>query len=109
MLEYAEKLSNGISLANNTLEIYPKQSNKTDLLPLINQWKKSFDLEYGGHSRTPKFMMPTNLNFLYRYGKINRQDDFIQHVELTLTRMAQGGLLDRKSTRLNSSHVRISY
>ncbi|HLW42398.1 MAG TPA: thioredoxin domain-containing protein [Flavobacterium sp.] len=94
MLEYAEKLSNGISLANNTLEIYPKQSNKTDLLPLINQWKKSFDLEYGGHSRTPKFMMPTNLNFLYRYGKINRQDDFIQHVELTLTRMAQGGLFD---------------
>lgn len=94
MVEYAEKLNNGISLANNTLEIYPRQSNKTDLSPLINQWKKSFDSEFGGYVRAPKFMMPTNLNFLYRYGQITKQTDLLQHVELTLTRMAQGGLFD---------------
>ena len=94
VLEYAEKLHNGILLANNTLEIYPKQSNKSNLLPLMDQWKKSFDTEFGGYSRAPKFMMPTNLNFLYRYGQLEGQNDLIQHVQLTLTRMAQGGLFD---------------
>ncbi len=46
MYDYAEKLNNGISLANNPLEIYPKNSDKIDFKPLIENWQKNFDLEF---------------------------------------------------------------
>ncbi|MEG1266825.1 MAG: DUF255 domain-containing protein, partial [Myroides sp.] len=94
MYDYAEKLQNGISLANNTLEIYPKETTDFNLEPLLDNWKKSFDLELGGYQRAPKFMMPTNLNFLYQYGLIKNDTFLKDYVELTLTKMAYGGLFD---------------
>ncbi len=94
MYDYAEKLQNGMTLANDTLEIYPKETKTFDLQPLLENWKKSFDLEFGGYQRAPKFMMPTNLNFLYQYGLINQDPFLTDYVELTLTKMAYGGLFD---------------
>lgn len=94
MYDYAEKLQNGIALANNTLEIYPKEATDFNLEPLLDNWKKSFDLELGGYQRAPKFMMPTNLNFLYQYGLIHKDIYLTNYVELTLTKMAYGGLFD---------------
>lgn len=94
MYEYAESLNKGILLANDTLEIYPKNSSKLSLEPLIDQWKKSFDSVFGGYQRAPKFMMPTNLNFLSYYGQIHQDKDLTNHVNLTLTKMAYGGLFD---------------
>lgn len=94
MYDYAEKLKNGIELANNTLEIYPKEPSNFNLELLLTNWKKSFDSEFGGYLRAPKFMMPTNLNFLHQFS-IENNDSFIRnHVELTLTKMAYGGLFD---------------
>lgn len=94
MVDYAKKLQNGINLANNTLEIYPKQTQPFVIDQLLVNWQKSFDWEYGGYTRAPKFMMPSNLNFLYEYGKLNNDDSLINYVELTLTKMAYGGLFD---------------
>lgn len=94
MYDYANKLQNGIALANNTLEIYPKETTDFNLDPLLDNWKKSFDLELGGYQRAPKFMMPTNLNFLYQYGLIYKDIYLTNYVELTLTKMAYGGLFD---------------
>ena len=94
MYDYAEKLNNGIALANNTLEIYPANTSEWDFAPLLENWKKSFDPEYGGYLRAPKFMMPTNLNFLHRYGVVNQLPELTEHVYLTLTKMAYGGLFD---------------
>ncbi len=94
MYDYADKLQNGIALANNTLEIYPKEVTDFNLEPLLDNWKKSFDLELGGYQRAPKFMMPTNLNFLNQYGLINKDTFLTNYTELTLTKMAYGGLFD---------------
>src|SRR5690606_15885491 len=94
MYDYADKLQNGIALANDTLQIYPKEIIDLNLEPLLDNWKKSFDLELGGYQRAPKFMMPTNLNFLYQYGLINKDTFLTNYVQLTLTKMAYGGLFD---------------
>ena len=94
MHDYAEKLHNGITLANNTLEIYPRQGAEWDMQSLLQNWQKSFDSEFGGYLRAPKFMMPTNLNFLNRYGIVNQNQDLTAHVYLTLKKMAYGGLFD---------------
>lgn len=93
--DYADKLMEGINslspLASETADALPE----TDRIePLIAKWKKSFDLEYGGHARAPKFMMPGMLQFLQRYGYENKDKEVLDFVDLTLIRMAWGGLFD---------------
>ena len=93
--EYAEKLLQGIeaiALVNsNTTGELPGPEN---IRPLIEKWSKSFDWEYGGYARAPKFMMPNNYLFLLRYGFQAKSKDLIDFTNLTLTRMAYGGLFD---------------
>ncbi|HEX9980419.1 MAG TPA: thioredoxin domain-containing protein [Flavobacterium sp.] len=95
VLEYAEKLHAGI----NSISIIGSSDNKKTLSkkllpPLIKKWKKSFDSEFGGYERAPKFMMPNTYKFLMRYGWQTGDKDIPDHVNLTLTRMAWGGLFD---------------
>ncbi len=95
MIEYAEKLQAGL----NSISIVENQNTKDELsqeilLPLIDKWKKSFDWEYGGMARAPKFMMPNNYQFLMRYGYQNKDQQLLDFVNLTLTKMAFGGLFD---------------
>lgn len=96
VLDYAEKLQLGIS--HHGL-IAP--TNETDITlslnkiaPLLQNWRRSFDWEYGGPARAPKFMMPTNLNFLQNYGSKTNDSELLDYVDITLTRMGQGGLFD---------------
>lgn len=56
--------------------------------------EKSFDHEYGGMARSPKFMMPNNYAFLLRYAQLTKDQKLTQFVQLTLTKMAYGGLFD---------------
>lgn len=94
MLDYAEKLNTGIVFANNTLELYPIKPDGTNINELLAKWKKSFDLDFGGYQRAPKFMMPTNLNYLLQYGTFSKDTELLNHVQNTLTKMAWGGLFD---------------
>ncbi len=95
MVEYADKLQLGL---NHTGLIEEHEvENPYDLKTteqLVLKWSKSFDWEYGGPARSPKFMMPTNLNFLQNYGSYIKNEDLLDYVDLTLTRMAWGGLYD---------------
>jgi len=95
VIEYAEKFHEGLTslgiVAHNThLDEFPFEN----IHVLVKKWQKSFDLEYGGYTRAPKFMMPSNLDFLQCYGFTFKNDDVINHVDLTLTKMAYGGLFD---------------
>jgi len=56
--------------------------------------EKSFDWEFGGMARAPKFMMPNNFSFLLRYGWIQNDQSLLDFVDITLTKMAFGGLFD---------------
>lgn len=93
--DYAEKLLSGIQslvlLGENTTEGIAPISN---IEPLVEKWSKSFDWEFGGYVRAPKFMMPNNYIFLQRYGFQEKRQDILEFVDLTLTRMAYGGLFD---------------
>jgi len=95
ILEYAEKLHDGLQAIN----IVPINNNPTHfdfeiLEKLIEKWQKSFDWEFGGMARSPKFMMPTNYEFLLRYGYQTNNKTLLKFVDLTLTKMAYGGLFD---------------
>ena len=95
MLDYAEKLHQGIQ----AISLVGNKNTETELSqeilkPLIEKWKKSFDWDFGGMARAPKFMMPNNYEFLLRYGYQNQDAEVLDFVNLTLTKMAYGGLFD---------------
>jgi uncharacterized protein YyaL (SSP411 family) len=57
-------------------------------------FKTSFDSEYGGFGRAPKFPTPHNLQFLLRYWKLTRDAAALNMVEKTLISMYKGGIYD---------------
>jgi uncharacterized protein YyaL (SSP411 family) len=96
LFDYAEQLQQGLvqlSLApQKTAETDTDIAQKLDLW--VTQWKRSFDPENGGMNQAPKFMMPANYRFLQRYAHDHGDADLMNHVNLTLDRMAMGGLFD---------------
>ena len=95
MIGYAEKLHLGIeSLGISNATISSETLSQNSIEPLIEKWVKSFDLDYGGMARAPKFMMPNNYQFLLRYGYQKQNQEVLDFVNLTLKKMAFGGLFD---------------
>ncbi len=95
VIEYAENLAEGI----RTINLVEKNEGAPifsiqQLDDAIAQWSSYFDTFLGGHKRAPKFMMPCNLDFLLHYA--NARDDKAIHdyVNVTLTRMSNGGIFD---------------
>ena len=94
MTDYADKLMQGVShsgLVNPTSDEIP---NPGAIKSIAEKWAKSFDWEYGGYARAPKFMLPNNYIFLQRYGYQTNTKELLDFTNLTLTRMAWGGLFD---------------
>ena len=94
--EYAENLHKGIK--NHELISAPAkgvQFDESKLQELIKRWSKSFDKSNGGETRAPKFPLPSNYSFLLDYA-IHSNDKLVEeHVELTLDKMAMGGIYDQ--------------
>ena len=95
LVEYADKLTEGIS----SISLIPLNENNSvfgneEFENLIKKWKKSFDWEFGGMARAPKFMMPNNYEFLLRLGVKQKSQELLDFVNLTLTKMAYGGIFD---------------
>lgn len=95
MIDYAEKLHQGIQSIGIVQNKNQETSiNQEKITVLVEQWKKSFDWEYGGMASAPKFMMPNNYHFLMRYAHQKKDAQLLEFVNLTLTRMAFGGIFD---------------
>jgi len=96
LLEYADKLEEGIK----TLDIV--ELNKEDPVfenefidDVVKKWSRQFDNNLGGLNRAPKFMMPNNYHFLLRLAYQNNDEKLKDFVNLTLTKMAHGGVYDQ--------------
>ena len=61
---------------------------------LFRTWQPTFDLKQGGNQGAPKFPMPVNQQFLMQYAYYTGSAEARQLVELTLDRMADGGIYD---------------
>jgi hypothetical protein len=94
--QYARELKDHLAAPYPFLES-PSDLRKDGrrLADMVDQWKISFDRSNGGENHAPKFPMPVNLEFLLAYGRLNKDDEVIRHVLLTLRRMAMGGIYDQ--------------
>lgn len=95
MEDHAEKIMAGI----HSIGLFEPSGEDVsldinELEPVVQHWAQMFDDEYGGYSRAPKFMMPGDFMFLQRYGYQAKKQEVLDHVDLTLTRMAWGGIFD---------------
>lgn len=94
MVEYADKLQMGIHFAGLVEPSKPLSEGLEFTKPLLEKWEKSFDWDSGGPARAPKFMMPNNLEYLQSYAHLNNNKTLMEYVDLTMTKMAWGGLFD---------------
>ena len=65
-----------------------------DLDEIFEKLKSGFDLQKGGMERAPKFMMPSIYKFLLRYCAVSKNAEAQKHLELSLDRIALGGIYD---------------
>lgn len=93
--EYASRLEEGIKTRDLiTLNTADGDFKEYDKSPILASWSESFDPRDGGYKRAPKFMMPNHLEFLMREAVQNQDEELMQHVSLTLDKMAYGGVYD---------------
>jgi uncharacterized protein YyaL (SSP411 family) len=94
-VEYAERLTQGIKQSElvefNTEE---PQFDKNQLSKVYSSWEKHFDNVEGGPDRSPKFPIPNNYQFLLRYAHLSNNQEALNHVKLTLDKIAYGGIYD---------------
>ncbi|MGG7663464.1 thioredoxin domain-containing protein [Dyadobacter sp. BHUBP1] len=72
----------------------PVQFNTSDADLMFEQIQRHFDTQKGGMDRAPKFMMPSIYKFLLRYFDISQNPEALAQVELSLNRIALGGIYD---------------
>ena len=96
LYEYADKLEEGIkALDVVTLNTDEPVFEKSYIDDALKNWSKHFDNNFGGMNRAPKFMMPNNYHFLLRYAYQTNDKKLQDYVNLTLTKMAYGGVFDQ--------------
>lgn len=96
--QFAQNLSHSEVQRYGLLEgpLNQDKENIPDKLSAIYQkFAANFDSEWGGMNRSPKFPMPSNWQFLSRYYFYSRDETARQHLELTLDKMAMGGIYDQ--------------
>lgn len=95
VIGYAQSLAEGLKSINlveakTDLNLFTLQQ----LDKAVKDWSRHFDTFLGGYKRSPKFMMPGNLDFLLHYATAQKDNDILDYVNTTLTRMAYGGIFD---------------
>ncbi|MBT0607692.1 thioredoxin domain-containing protein [Aequorivita echinoideorum] len=96
LYDYAESLADGIKKMDFiNVNTENELIEKFHLYEIVENWKQQLDKKFGGQRGSPKFMMPNNLEFLLRFSKDEKDKKLSNYVELTLQKMAFGGIYDQ--------------
>ena len=95
--EFADRITKGIQEVEN-IGLNTEEVNFTwkDLSNMISTWTEHFDNREGGSNGAPKFPMPNAYHFLLKYSHLTNNKEVLDHVELTMDKMAFGGIYDQK-------------
>jgi uncharacterized protein YyaL (SSP411 family) len=94
--KHASDLADGIrQLSIFQAEAPGEEYTHEQMQNTVRKWSLQFDPEYGGQKGAPKFPLPVTLEFLMHYGYQYEDREVLDHVDLTLTSMARGGIYDQ--------------
>lgn len=93
--EYADKLETGLK----QMQLIPgnfqdEEFSREDFIPILKKWEQGFDHEYGGTRHAPKFIIPSNFEFLLRYSEHNKDRELKKYVVQSLNKISYGGIYD---------------
>ncbi len=93
---YAERLHAGVKQTELiTLNTDPADFQRKDLARMVAAMDSTFDRIDGGTDHAPKFPLPNNWQFLLKYAQLTNNNDIKAQVDLTLHKMALGGIYDQ--------------
>jgi uncharacterized protein YyaL (SSP411 family) len=96
IIEFAERIESGIADNNRIVKDQSNlQYSHEDLHAIVNNWQRIWDMKEGGPNRAPKFPLPNNYEFLLAYAQQFNHQASHDFVQLTLRKMAFGGLYDQ--------------
>jgi uncharacterized protein len=94
--QYADELTQGVKAMETILPATTDiVIDNAVLEKSVQKWKLRFDNEDGGPQKAPKFPLPNNYLFLLQYAHMINDVELLQHVYLTLDKMALGGIYDQ--------------
>jgi uncharacterized protein YyaL (SSP411 family) len=76
------------------LTAHSRNASKDVLEQMFQNLRQHFDTSKGGMNRAPKFPMPSIYKFLMRYYDLTQNPEALAQVELSLNRIALGGIYD---------------
>ena len=94
-INYAETLEKGIKSLDIITTNDNQELSSIDIDKHIGSLVNKIDKKNGGFSGAPKFMMPNNIHFLLRSAYQNNDKETLKLVNLTLEKMAYGGVYDQ--------------
>ena len=96
LIAQAEEITSGIKSSDLTFIKDEKEAiTKDDLDNMVHNFVAGFDRTNGGRTGAPKFPVPNNYLFLLRYAALVNNEEVLSQVELTLQKMAAGGIYDQ--------------
>ncbi|MCB2221277.1 MAG: thioredoxin domain-containing protein [Bacteroidetes bacterium] len=92
----ADDIEEGIR-QNDLISVKTSESDfaSTQVAQMVTGLSRRFDPENGGTLGAPKFPMPNISQFLLRYWYHSKDENILNQVENTLTKMASGGIYDQ--------------
>jgi len=96
IISQSENIIEGIR-RNDFINLEPDNTklNQELLHDMIFNFASKFDQVEGGTKGAPKFPMPNNYLFLLRYYSRTKKPEILNHLNLTLDKMASGGIYDQ--------------
>jgi uncharacterized protein YyaL (SSP411 family) len=95
VLQQAEQITTHLAQASNVVDPHHHELTEELMENAFQQYRSQFDSQHGGFGNAPKFPPSMGLPFLLRYWHHSGNANALEMVELTLEKMARGGLYDQ--------------
>ncbi len=95
VLEQAEQITVQLNRMSNVVDPHEHELTEELMTNAFQHYRSQFDSQYGGFGTAPKFPPSMGLPFLLRYWHHSGNANALEMVELTLEKMARGGMYDQ--------------
>ena len=95
VLQQADQLTTQLNQISNVVNPHEHELTEELMDHAFQQYRSQFDTQHGGFGNAPKFPPSMGLPFLLRYWHHNGNANALEMVELTLEKMARGGMYDQ--------------
>ena len=95
VLQQADQITAHLTQMSNVVDPSHHELTEELMTNAFQNYRSQFDSHHGGFGNAPKFPPSMGLPFLLRYWHHSRNANALEMVELTLEKMARGGMYDQ--------------